>query len=366
MGHCSAAAGRAVSGVVAAPLVLSAEIGAAFDRKIWKIGLIGLGQRGLQWADTLAGSSHFELVSWFDPNQAAAHRASIRLQKRGHKPVEPAGSESLLLHNPNIDAVLIASPSFAHAAQIEQAIRLGKHVLTEKPIALNDAGTTHLAALVEKSADHVFMVANSKRRHSGRQAMLDWLKTEPLGPLVDIQVNWTHPQGPPQGQDGWLTDPALSGDWLAEHGDHIWDLLAEISPTMPEVVDVTRHGRASATSLLWKVALKWPNGASCSVRHSMLPGTNFQSPGLSFLLQYETGMVDLISGRITSTTTIPAGVPHFPRESDELSDTLMVFSDRLHSLKNPELTTAANRRESERAVQVARFRHQIQNRLQSV
>lgn len=365
MGQCSAAAGRAVSGVVAAPIVLSAELANAFDQKPLKVGLLGLGQRGQQWAEAIACSDFTDLTSWYDPNMQAVQRANLRFQKRGLKPVETAISEQALIQNQQIDALVIASPSFKHTSQIEQALIAGKHILTEKPIGLELSQIAAASDILRKSNEQILMVASSRRRLKLRQAVLDWLRSEPLGRLIDIQINWSHPQGPPRGQNGWLADPAKTGDWLAEHGDHIWDLLAEIHPDMPDVLSASKIAEPRETSRFWKVELQLQNNATATIRHSMLPGSNFQSPGLSFFVQFEKGMVDLITGRVSYDRTSPLEVPQFPKESDEMTDTLRQFCYHIGHLKTPLEIAVANQSELDRALWIAQLRARIESTIKS-
>lgn len=67
-----------------------------------------------------------------------------------------------LLADPALDAVIICSPSDAHAAQAERALRAGKHVLCEIPLALSLAETDRLTALAD-AADRRLMVCHTQR-----------------------------------------------------------------------------------------------------------------------------------------------------------------------------------------------------------
>ncbi len=67
-----------------------------------------------------------------------------------------------LLADPQLDAVIVCSPSGAHAAQAEQALRAGKHVLCEIPLALSLAESDRLGALAD-AVDRRLMVCHTQR-----------------------------------------------------------------------------------------------------------------------------------------------------------------------------------------------------------
>jgi 2-hydroxy-4-carboxymuconate semialdehyde hemiacetal dehydrogenase len=70
-----------------------------------------------------------------------------------------------LLADPALDAVIVCSPSDAHAAQTERALRAGKHVLCEIPLALSLAETDRLTALADQM-DRRLMVCHTQRYYA--------------------------------------------------------------------------------------------------------------------------------------------------------------------------------------------------------
>jgi 2-hydroxy-4-carboxymuconate semialdehyde hemiacetal dehydrogenase len=66
------------------------------------------------------------------------------------------------LARPGLDAVIICSPSDQHAAQAEQALRAGKHVLVEIPLATNLVDAERVTALSEQAGLRL-MVAHTQR-----------------------------------------------------------------------------------------------------------------------------------------------------------------------------------------------------------
>lgn len=66
------------------------------------------------------------------------------------------------LRQPGVEAVLLATPSPLHVAHVEMALRLGKHVLVEIPMALSFADSEHLARLEEQTG-LVCMVCHTRR-----------------------------------------------------------------------------------------------------------------------------------------------------------------------------------------------------------
>ncbi len=67
-----------------------------------------------------------------------------------------------LLADPNVDAVIVCSPSPDHAEQTERCLRAGKHVLCEIPLALSLAETERLTALAA-DVDRRLMVCHTQR-----------------------------------------------------------------------------------------------------------------------------------------------------------------------------------------------------------
>ena len=67
-----------------------------------------------------------------------------------------------LLADPRIEAVIVCSPTDLHAEQTERALRAGKHVLCEIPLATSLAETDHLIDLAERSGRRL-MVCHTQR-----------------------------------------------------------------------------------------------------------------------------------------------------------------------------------------------------------
>lgn len=67
-----------------------------------------------------------------------------------------------LLADPALDAVLVCSPTDLHAAQTERALRAGKHVLCEIPLATSLAETDRLSALADETGRRL-MVCHTQR-----------------------------------------------------------------------------------------------------------------------------------------------------------------------------------------------------------
>src|SRR5690348_8881747 len=87
------------------------------------IGVLGLGIMGREMAERLHHHPRFRIVSAFDP--APPTVAGLYL---AHAPEEVAA-------NPEVDCVYIAAPPAHHATGVALAVRHGKAILCEKPLA---------------------------------------------------------------------------------------------------------------------------------------------------------------------------------------------------------------------------------------
>ena len=107
-----------------------------------RIGIAGAGHFGRYHALKVAASDRAELIGIHDPDEERARAVGWE-----------AGTESMNLTAllAAADAMIIAAPADAHHALASVALRAGKHVLVEKPIAATLAQADDLAAL---AAEH--------------------------------------------------------------------------------------------------------------------------------------------------------------------------------------------------------------------
>ncbi|MFP5209208.1 MAG: inositol 2-dehydrogenase [Acidobacteriota bacterium] len=110
-------------------------------------GIIGAGRIGRVHAETLAfRMPESQLVAIADPNCEAARAVAARCNIP-----KVAASPSEIIADPEIDAVLICSPTGTHADLIVQAARAGKHIFCEKPISFSLAAIDAALAAVKEA-----------------------------------------------------------------------------------------------------------------------------------------------------------------------------------------------------------------------
>ena len=103
---------------------------------------------------------------------------------------EARAAESLdaLLGDPEVDAVMIATPAATHGALVARALDAGKHVFVEKPICLNVAEAEELSAHA-KASGRVLMVGHLLLYHPAFRALLAVAQQGKLGRLRYIYSN---------------------------------------------------------------------------------------------------------------------------------------------------------------------------------
>lgn len=119
--------------------------------------LIGEGAQGEVYANALRGLPGVELVSLAGGNDAATTAFAQR-----HRIPFCSLEIKRAIAAPGVKAVIVGSPSALHATHAELAMRAGKHVLLEIPMALNLADAERLATL-EGETQLTCMVAHTRR-----------------------------------------------------------------------------------------------------------------------------------------------------------------------------------------------------------
>jgi len=148
-----------------------------------------------------------------------------RLKKvaKKYKNVKYYTKEEDLLEDKEIEAVYIATPTYLHHKQVLMAAKARKHILCEKPIAMNLKEAEEMISIcrenkVKLTLDYMM------RYHSYHQKIKEMLDERKLGKLVMGRAQLTCWYPPIKG--AWRQEPTLGGGGsLIDMGSHCIDLL---------------------------------------------------------------------------------------------------------------------------------------------
>lgn len=124
-----------------------------------RIGIAGLGRLGWQHADNLAHRIRDARLVWAcSPVQAELQAARSKLG------VEKTTTDlAEMIHAPDVDAVVLVTPTALHAEQTIAVLKAGKHVFVEKPLALDVADCERVEAVAAQHPGQVAMVGFVRR-----------------------------------------------------------------------------------------------------------------------------------------------------------------------------------------------------------
>jgi 1,5-anhydro-D-fructose reductase (1,5-anhydro-D-mannitol-forming) len=129
------------------------------------------------------------------------------------------------LSDPAANAVYVATPVFLHAPQTIQSLRAGKHVLCEKPMAMNEAEARSMVRAAEESG-RTLGVAYYRRTYPKLQRAKQLLAAGAIGKPVFAELTshgWFDER---EGSRSWLIDPAKAGGGpLYDIASHRIDVL---------------------------------------------------------------------------------------------------------------------------------------------
>ena len=172
-----------------------------------------------------------------------------------------------MLDDPEIDAILIGSPSPEHAAQMIECARAGKHIFCEKPIALDPDIIRNALAEVEKSGVKL-QVGFNRRFDPKFVAVQQQVASGALGDPHIIRITSRDPAPPP------AEYVASSGGLFMDMTIHDFDMARFLSGG--EVTEVHAYGAVLVDPEIGKagdidtavISLKFDNGALGIIENS--------------------------------------------------------------------------------------------------
>jgi predicted dehydrogenase len=224
-----------------------------------RCAVIGSGFAGSTYAEAIRYAPDAELVAIAGGRRKAPELAD----QFGVRAVATEHVDGLI-ESDEIDAILVASPNPAHCPQTLRAATAGKHVLVEKPMALNVAECRQMIDAC-RAAGVVLMVGHHHRFRRNPIAVKLLLERGVVGKVDMVSMNQTEPD-----VTTWLTNPE-NGGYLLGSGVHELDLLRWWLGDVARMAALTGEYRGERVENGSLLLLEFANGAHGSFRDSVVP-----------------------------------------------------------------------------------------------
>ena len=213
-----------------------------------KIGLVGCGGRGTgaatQALDTNSPENRIKLTAVADPFQFRIDAALKSIRKQHPDRVDVTDRNFVgvdafkRLIESDIDMVILTSPPGFRPLHFETAVKAGKHVFMEKPVATDAPGVRRVLEANKLAKEKKLVVAVGLQRHheSGYQDTIKKLQDGAIGDIILTRCYWngdgvwTRERTPEQSEleyqmNNWYYFNWLSGDHICEQHIHNLDVI---------------------------------------------------------------------------------------------------------------------------------------------
>lgn len=188
-----------------------------------KVGIIGCGAiaRAEHIPGLLALPARCQIAALYDPSESAIE------QTRALVPDAPSfATVEELLATPGLDAVVVATPNLAHAEPTIAALRAGKHVLVEKPMAVASQDAQRMEAAGQE-AGKILQVGLNFRFHGVTRFLDDFIANGHMGDVQYARAKCLRRRGVPN-WGGFIDKSVNGGGPLIDLGVHILDLTLHL------------------------------------------------------------------------------------------------------------------------------------------
>ena len=271
-----------------------------------RIGLVGCGAISTQHIEALEALAETRLVGVVSASVQRARATGERWSVPWSTRLDD------LLERDDVDAITICTPSGLHPGQALAALRAGKHVLVEKPIALSVADAE--AVIREGHArDRVVGTVSQRRFEPAMRALHDAIAAGALGRISLIIAEGLHHR--PQSyydSAAWRGTIALDGGVLMNQAIHMVDLVRWIGgPVRSVSAHVATLGHQMEAEDTASVSFRFANGTLGEVVATTCANPEFPT---ELRVYGEDGHVRIV-GEDPVEWAVP-GVPAPQREAD--------------------------------------------------
>lgn len=219
-----------------------------------KAAVIGMGRWGQVLVDSVQGKS--SAITFTAGVTRTVSRAAQFAKRQGF----PLGDDyGAVLADPDIDAIVLATPHTQHAEQIAKAAAAGKHIFVEKPFTLTRASAAQAVADAQ-AAGIVLALGHNRRFMPSRAELKSRIDSGAIGTLLHVEGNFSGNGGLKAQADNWrgarLENPAGG---MGAMGIHMVDLMIGLFGPIADVRCISRQRAVSVdiddtTSMLFTFA----------------------------------------------------------------------------------------------------------------
>ena len=190
-----------------------------------RTAVIGTGFMGRVHLEALRRVENVDVVEIAATSQEKAKAAAA-----GFNVLNATGDWREVMADPSIDAVHVATPNVSHYEIAKAALESGKHVLCEKPLAMNVAQAQELTDLVAAKKLRGGLCHNL-RYYPMVQQMRRMREAGAFGEILVVQGTYSQDWMLYESDWNWRVDPKVSGPSrvMADIGSHFFDMAEHVS-----------------------------------------------------------------------------------------------------------------------------------------
>jgi scyllo-inositol 2-dehydrogenase (NADP+) len=235
-----------------------------------RVGIIGMGRSGCELhAAPLLAQDGYQVAAAADLSPRRRAEAERLFGARTFERPEE------LIASPDVDLVVVASPSNAHLATTLAALEAGKHVVVEKPMATTLTDADAMLAAAERSRG-VLTVFHNRRFDRDYQMVKRIVRDGRLGGLLTVASRvmtygpeWAN-YGVPEFDPQWRTKAAHGGGFLGDWGPHLVEQVLDLTGEWPVNVSAQLRSQLWATEVedYFDLRLAFPSGLVATLEAS--------------------------------------------------------------------------------------------------
>jgi predicted dehydrogenase len=237
-----------------------------------RAGIIGVGWGSLVQVPAFRAAGGYEVAA------LCSRRAERAAEAGGRLGIDDVSTDwEQFVSRPDLDIISVCTPTDLHREQVLAAISAGKHVLCEKPVALNSGQAAEMADAADAAG---VATAVCFENRWGREKLAVWrqigegLLGSPYFARVAIAADYFHPSRPLMSE--WMYRLADGGGYLLGMASHDIDYLyclfgvpeavcADVHATIPTRTRADGSAFAADADDTASLLLRWSSGVRASI-----------------------------------------------------------------------------------------------------